>query len=179
MSRVAANVGKLAAAVVLALVPAANAAGCANKAVTAATQSRTLVVYMEEQGGIVLRHTSLIISARGQAAMRFERCMTRFRLDGTLWRKLKAALKQTNMHALAGDYGPVARRAEESTWVIVAGHDTVRITAFSILPELKAKLEPLLGVLDEVISVGKLGLPRPCVSKRTIKSMMQGSRDIP
>ena len=166
--------GKLAAAVALALVPATNAAGCANKTMTVVTQSRTLVAYTEEQGGIVLRHTSLIVSVRGQATMRFERCMTQLRLDGTLWRKLKAALKQTNIHALAGDYGPAVRRAEESTWVIVAGHDTVRITASSIPPELTAKLEPLLRVLDEVISAGKLGLPRSCVSKRTIKSMVRG-----
>jgi hypothetical protein len=161
----------ISAAAMLALVSATSAVGCANKPATATTaQSRTLVAYTEEQAGIVLRHTALIVSARGQATMKFERCVRRFQLGVALWEKLKTAQKQTNMHALAGHYGPATPRPEESSWVIVSGHDTVRITAFSIPSKLRAKMEPLLKVLDEVISVGKRGMPRSCAGKRAMQS---------
>ena len=82
--------------------------------------------------------------------------MVRFRLDGALWRKLGAALKQTNVHAVAGNYVPAARQADESTWVITVGRDRLRIGDFgTIRPELRAKLEPLLKVLVEVLAVGE------------------------
>jgi hypothetical protein len=79
--------------------------------------------------------------------------------------------KQTNVHALAGNHVPTTPRAEESTWMIVVGHDTVRITASSIPPELRAKLEPLLKVLGEAASVGKRDMPQSCSSKRTVNGI--------
>lgn len=157
------------AVAMLALVTATSAIGCANKAVTATPKSGTLVAYTEEQGGIVFRHTSLIVSVRGRATMRFEKCTMRFGLNGALWRRLKTALRLTDMHTLAGDYGPATRHAEESSWVIIVGRDTVRITASSIPSELKTRMEPLLKLLDEVISVGKRDLPRSCTTKQTIE----------
>jgi hypothetical protein len=96
--------------------------------------------------------------------------MVRFQLEGASWRKLETALKQTELHALAGDYGPATRRAEESTWVIVVGHDTVRITASAMPSKLRAGMEPLLKALDEVISVGMRDMPRSCAGKQTAES---------
>jgi hypothetical protein len=155
-------------ATALALAPTSSASSGLNKPVTGSTQSRTFVAYKEEQGGIVFRYRSLIVSTRGQATVRFARCVRRFHLDASLWKRLKTASKQTNVHALAGNHVPAAPRADESTWVIVLGHDTVRITAFSIPPELRAKLEPLFKVLGEVLSVGKRDMPQSCSSKRTV-----------
>jgi hypothetical protein len=157
----------IAATAALTLVPITACSG-ANPPETATTQSHTLVAYKEEQSGIVFRHTSLIVSTRGQATVRFERCVQRLHLDASLWKRLKAALKQTNVHALVGNHVPATPRAEESTWVIVVGHDTVRITASSIPPELRVKLEPLLKVLGEAASVGKRDMPQSCSSKRTV-----------
>lgn len=132
---------------------------------TAPARSRAVVAYTEEQSGIVFRHTSLIVSKRGQATVRYESCVRRFHLGVALWKRLNAALKQTNVHAVAGNHVPVTPHAEESTWVIVVGHDTVRITASSIPPELRARLEPLLKTVEEVVSVGKRRMPQSCGSK--------------
>jgi hypothetical protein len=135
------------------------------------SQSRTLVTYNEEQGGIVFRIRFLLVSADGEATVRFGRCMAQFHLNAALWKRLRAALKQTNLHAVAGDYVPPTLRADESTWVITVGHDRVRITGFSIPQELRVKLEPLLKVLGEVRSVGERRMPPSCSSKWTSRSM--------
>jgi hypothetical protein len=37
-------------------------------------------------------------------------CTVRFHINDALWRKLRAALKQTNVHAVAGNYGRAAGR---------------------------------------------------------------------
>ena len=162
----------IAAATALLLAPmTTSACSGANPSGPATTPSRTLVAYKEERAGIVFRHTSLVVSTRGQATVRFEGCVQRFQLDASLWRRLKAALKQTDVHALAGSHVSAKPGAEESTWVIVVGHDTVRITASSIPSELRMKLEPLLKVLGETGSVGKRDMPQSCSSKRTSKSM--------
>jgi len=134
----------------------------------ASTQPHTLVAYQKEDGGIVFRHTSLVVSTHGQATVRFERCLQRFHLGASLWKKLKAALKQTNVHALAGNHAPATPRADESTWVITVGHDRVRIHGFAIPQELRVKLEPLLKILGEVVSVGERHIPQSCSSKRTV-----------
>jgi hypothetical protein len=140
-------------AAALVLGPAISAA---SQHATAASHSRTVVAYIEEQGGIIFRYKSLAVSTTRQATVRAERRMVRFRVDGALWRKLIVALKQTNVHAVAGNYVPAARRADESTWVITVGRDRVRIGDFgTIRPELRAKLEPLLKVLVEVLAVGE------------------------
>lgn len=153
----------------LALAPA-HAFGGSNKPATANTQSHTLVAYTEEQGGAVFRLASLTVSTRGQATVRFEACVRRFHPRAALWRRLKVAVKQTNVHALAGSHVPATPRADESTWVIAVGHDRVRITAPSIPPELRVKLEPLLKVLGEVLSIGERRMPQSCSSKRVTTS---------
>lgn len=135
-------------------------------ALSPAPRSRTLVTYKEEQGGVVLRLTSLVVSADGRATVRFEGCESRFRLKAKLWKRLRATLRHTNLHALAGDHAPATPGAEESTWVITAGQDKVRITASVIPQELRMKLEPLLKVLGEVRSVGQRHMPASCASKR-------------
>lgn len=161
----------IAAASALLLAPiTTSACSGANPRVPATTRSRTLVAYREEQVGIVSRHTSLIVSMRGQATVKFEGCVRRVQLDVSLWRRLKATLKQTDVHALAGNHVSAKPGAEESSWVIVVGHDTVRITASSIPPELRMKLEPLLKVVGEAVLVGKRDMPQSCSSKRTGKT---------
>lgn len=154
----------------LALVPT-NAYSRANKSVIAPMQSRLLVTYKEERGGIKFRFTSLIVSTDRQAIVRFEGCLVRVHLNAVLWKRLKVALKQTNLHTLAGDYVPATPHADESTWVITVGRDRVRITDFSIPHELRVKLEPLLNILGEVLSVGKRDMPQSCSSNRVITSM--------
>jgi hypothetical protein len=157
------------AALALALA-SAHAFGGSNKPAAANTQSHTLVAYTEEQGGVLFRLASLTVSTRGQATVRFEACVQRFHPRTALWRKLKAAVKQTNVHALAGNHVPATPRADASTWVIVVGRDWVRITAPSIPPALRVKLEPLLNVLGEVLSIGERRMPQSCSSKRIITS---------
>jgi hypothetical protein len=159
---------RLATAAATALVLGTTSASSgANQPVRAPSQLPTLVTYKEEQSGVASRFTRLIVSADRRATVRFEGCTTRFHLNTSLWKRLRAALKQTNLHVIAGDHAPPTPRAEESTWVITVGHDTVRISDFSIPQELRAKLEPLLKVLEEVRSVGEQPMPPSCSSKRT------------
>jgi hypothetical protein len=153
----------IAAATVLALAPT-NALSGANKPITAPTptQSRTLVAYTAE-GGLFFRYTSLIVSARGQSTVTFNRCVVRFRLDATFWKRLKRALKQTNLHAFAGDYPPPPGAADEITEVITVGHDTVRIADFASIPEkVRQELEPLVKILREIVTVGERRMPPSC-----------------
>jgi hypothetical protein len=135
------------------------------------SQSRTLVTYTAE-GGLFFRYTSLIVSARGQSTVTFNSCVVRFRLDAALWKRLKTALKQTNLHALAGDYPPPLGAADEITEVITVGHDTVRITDFASIPEkVRQELEPLVKIVRETVTVGERRMPPSCSSKRTSGSM--------
>jgi hypothetical protein len=128
------------------------------------------VAYDEEQSGIIFRHASLIVSTHGQATVQFEKCVAEIQLKAALWKRLRAALKQTDLHPIAGDYVPPTPRADESTWVITVGHDRVRVTGFSIPQELRVRLEPLLNVLREVRSVGERRMPPPCARKRASNS---------
>lgn len=159
----------IAAAAALALVPP-GALGATSRPATARSQSRALVTYTEEQGGVAFRLTSLVVSADRQATVRFERCEQRSHLSAGLWKRLKVALRQTNLHAVAGDHVSTTPGAEESTWVITVGHDTVRMASPSIPPELRAKLEPLLKVVGEVITGGERHMPQSCSSKRVTTS---------
>ncbi len=135
------------------------------------SQSRTLVAYTAE-GGLSFRHTSLIVLTRGQSTVTFNRCVARFRLNAALWKRLETALKQTNLHAIAGDYSPPPGAADEITEVITVGHDTVRITDFASIPKkVRQELEPLVVSLREIVTVGERRMPPSCSSKRTSKSM--------
>jgi hypothetical protein len=159
----------IAATTALALAPT-NAFSGTNKPITAPTptQSRTLVTYTGE-GGLFFRYTSLIVSARGQSTVAFNKCVVRFRLDTTFWKRLKTALKRTNLHALTGDYPPPPGAADEITEVITVGHDTVRITDFASIPEkMRQELEPLVTILREIVTVGERRMPPSCSSKRTV-----------
>jgi hypothetical protein len=142
------------AVVAVALVPALASSTCDATRPAPAT-SRVLVTYREQQGGIVYRLIALSVSADRRAILKSERCTVRFHVSAALWHRLKAALKQTDPHAIAGNYGPATPRADESTWVITVGPERVRIHDFSISQAMRAKLEPLLKVLLEVLSVGE------------------------
>jgi hypothetical protein len=146
---------------------AASAAGCTDKHEPAGAVSRTrqLLSYREEQGGVVARSTSLTVSTSQRAVVRFEGCMAQLHVGGRAWMKLKRALIRARLHSLAGSYGTTRAEAEQSTWTIVSGRDTIRVRAFTFPPKLRAKLEPLLAVVDEVISTGKRRLPRTCARK--------------
>jgi hypothetical protein len=135
------------------------------------SQSRTLVAYTAE-GGLFFRHTSLIVSTHGQSTVTLNRCVARFRLDAALLKRLETALKQTDVHALAGDYPPPPGAADEITEAITVGHDTVRITDFASIPKkARQELEPLVIILREIVTVGERRMPPSCSSKRTSRSM--------
>jgi hypothetical protein len=137
------------------------------EAITA--QSHTLVTYREE-GGFGGAKGALIVSDRGQATATLGRCATRFHLDAVLWKSLKATLKQTNMHAIAGNYPPPPGSADEITYVITVRRDTVRTSAGTngVIPP--PKLKPLLTVLGKTLSAGERRMARSCGSNRITNS---------
>jgi hypothetical protein len=68
---------------------------------------------------------------------------------------LTFALKQTNMHTLAGDHPPPPGFADEIAYVITVGHDTLRTSPAADGSVPPPKLKPLLTVLDEIVSTGR------------------------
>jgi emfourin len=149
----------IATVTVLALAPANAWSGA--KPVTGFPHRRTLVAYKQE-GGLRFQYKALLVSAHGQAAATTGRCLAWFHLDAALWKSLKATLKQTNMHALAGDYPPPPGAADEFTYEITEGRDTVR-TADGSIPK---ELEPLMKSLREILSAGERHMSQSCSSNQ-------------
>ena len=145
----------LAVAIVLALGTANAWSG--SKPITGFPHSRTLIGY-SQSGGIRFQYKAVLVSARGQVATTSGRCLARFHLDAALWKSLKATLKQTNMHALAGEYPPPSGSADEFEYVVTAWGNTVRAADGSIPNEL----EPLLKRLREVLSAGERQMSQSC-----------------
>ncbi len=146
----------------LALAPTTSACGAANKPITAPTptQSRVLVSFSEE-GGLQYRFASLVVSTHRQATVTSKGRTVRFQLGRARWRKLNAILKQTDLSTVAGDYPPRPGAADEVTYVISVGGDTVRATDASELPErVSHEVEPLRQVSGEIVAVGRRRLEK-------------------
>jgi hypothetical protein len=120
------------------------------------------VTYREE-GGIGGPRGSLIVSSHRRATVMVNggrvpatRRLARFRLSASLWRRLRLTLRRANMRALAGDHLPATPIPDAITYVIRAGHNTVR-AADGAIPR---RLEPLLGVLRKIVVIGERRLKR-------------------
>ena len=160
--------GRTIVATTIALALPISAYSGVNQPVTGSTHSRTLVTYTAE-GGLFFRHTSLIVSLSGRSTLTSNGCAVRFRLDAAFWKRLKTALRQTNVHALAGDYPSPPGAADEITEKITVGHDTVRITDLASIPEkVRQELEPLVTIVREIVTVDERRMPRSCLSHRVI-----------
>lgn len=138
-----------AAAAALAMVSA-----CGNGDPEETAKSRShLLVYYSREGGIRFQASSLAVSTKGVALIKSEGCTARFRLSAVSWRRLRQALKETNLSALAGAYPAPAGAADVISETIAVGHDTVRIGDFSSLPpRAREELGPLVGTLGEVLA---------------------------
>jgi hypothetical protein len=167
---------------ILVLTFTANAAGCTDKRSRklGTTAGKQLLAYREEQGGVVARVTSLTIATNRRAVLQIERCTARFQLSERTWVRLKGAHVRAKIHDLTGDYGTTSPKAEQSTWTIASGQDSIRVRDFTFPPRLRVKLEPLLHLLDEAISTGKRRLPRACTgaAKVSMHSTARASRKI-
>ena len=134
-----------------------------NKVSTHPAQARRLVTYAEEGGLVLRRHLAVLFSDR-TAAVTTGSCGMWFRLKTPLWKRLTAALKGTDMHALAGAYPPFPGSADYITYVFTVGHDTVRITS-TPRPEdetVRQKLKRLSTALAEVVTASERRMPEAC-----------------
>jgi alpha-tubulin suppressor-like RCC1 family protein len=131
------------------------------------SRSRLLVSYYQE-GGIGGPRPSLVVFKDRRAKVTLGRCMARFELRRTAWRKLEAALRGTHLHAIAGSYPPPSGSADEITYVIRSGPDTVRIAPAPQQEneEVMRNLKPLFRVLDRTVSAGERRMPPSCKSSR-------------
>lgn len=128
-----------------------SACGDGGQAETVEGKERTLVSYGRE-GGIRFQSSSLTVSIGGEATVRSGGCTVRFRLEAVLWRRLQQALEGTDFAVLTGDYPPPAGAADLISEEIVAGRNAVRIGDFaSLTAQARRELEPLVGVLGEVL----------------------------
>jgi hypothetical protein len=129
--------------------------------------SGTLITYRQE-GGIGGPRPSLVVSADRRAKVTLGSCGTRFTLRRGAWRELRAAIKGTDIHGIAGNYPPPPGSADMITYVIRTPGGTVRI-APNPEPrneEVMGELGPLLKVLDATVAVGQRHMPASCRSVR-------------
>lgn len=142
--------------------------GCSSEAVSwTATAPRIVVAYRQE-GGIGGPRPSLIVSGDRKARVTLGRCAAKFPLRRRAWNRLRAALRGADLPAIAGDYPPPKNSADVITYVIKAGRNTVRIApaAEPGYDEVMRDLEPLLKVLNKVISAGERRMAKSCKSNR-------------
>jgi hypothetical protein len=132
-----------------------SACGDGDQAETVEGKERTLVSYSRE-GGIRFQSSALTVSIGGEATVRSEGCMVRFRLEAVLWRRLQQALEGTDFAALAGDYPPPAGAADLISEEIVVGRNAVRLGDFASLPaQARRELKPLVGAFGEILGKGE------------------------
>lgn len=129
------------------------------------SRSPTLVSYRQE-GGIGGPRPSLVVSREHGATVTSGRCTAKFGLQLGAWNRLRAALREADMHAIAGSYPPPKGSADEITYVIKAGRDTVRIAPAPQpeYEEVMRHLRPLLKVLNKTVSIGEQRMSPACKS---------------
>jgi hypothetical protein len=128
-------------------------------------QARRLVTYKEEGGDPGFRYRFATVSTNDTAAVTTGSCGGRYRPSRSLWKRLTAALKRTNMHTLAGNYPPRPDAAVGFfTYTITVGRDTVRITSAPTLADERVgrELEPLSRALAEVVTAKERRMPGAC-----------------
>ncbi len=134
-----------------------------------AASSRTgVVVSYRQEGGIGGPRPSLVVSKGRRARVTLGRCTAKLALRPRAWRKLRVAVRDADIQAIAGDYPPPAGSADEITYVIRTRAGTVRI-APSPEPrseEVMRRLKPLLKVLNGLVWAGERGMPSSCRSSR-------------
>lgn len=134
---------------------------------TASARPHVVVSYRQD-GGIGGPRPSLVVSKGRKATVTFGRCTTRFALRLREWSRLRAALRDADLPAIAGDYPPPTGSADMIVHVIEAGRSTVRI-ALPPQPEHEEVVRatrPLLEVLNRTVSAGKRRMPSSCNSNR-------------
>jgi trimeric autotransporter adhesin len=122
-----------------------------------------LVSYRLE-GGIGGPRPALVVYRDRGARVTLRGCTAKFELRLRAWRKLRAALRDAHLHAIAGNYPAPNGSADVITYVIMVGPDAVRIAPAS-QPENEAvmrDLEPLLKVLGKMVSGGERRMPPSC-----------------
>jgi hypothetical protein len=127
------------------------------------------MVSYRQEGGIGGPRPSLIVSRDRRARVTLGGCTTKFALRPRAWDSLRAALRGAHLHAIAGDYPPPKGAADEITYVIEAGQDTVRI-APAPQPENEEAmrdLRPLLKALNKAVSAGKRRMRPSCKGNRS------------
>lgn len=129
------------------------------------TSSRphVLVSYRQE-GGLGGPRPSLVVSRGRRARVTLGGCTAKFALRRGPWNKLRAALGEADLPTIAGDYPPPKGSADEITYVIKAGKNTVRI-APAPEPEneeVMRDLRALLKALNKTVSAGERRMPSSC-----------------
>jgi len=141
--------------------------GCNPKTVkgTETSPSRPPVVSYRREGGLVGgMGPFVVVSKDRRATVTDGACTARFRLKPGSWNRLRAALRDADLPANAGDYPPPDGAADMFTYTIEAGRDTVRITD-AVRPEheeVKRDLQPLLEAMSRTVLIGMQRMPQPC-----------------
>ncbi len=119
--------------------------------------ARRVVVFYRQEGGIGGPQPSLVVFPARRARVTLGRCTTKFELHPKAWRQLRAVLRHTHLHALAGNYPAPNGSADVISYVIRAGRDTVRIAPapHQENEEVMRDLEPLLKVLSNTVLAGE------------------------
>jgi hypothetical protein len=130
------------------------------------SRPRVLVSYRQE-GGIGGPRPSLVVTKDRRARVTLGGCTAKFALGHRIWNRLRAALRGTHLHAIAGNYPPLKGSADAITYVIRASGEVVRIAPPQPEhEEVMRDLWPLLKVLNKTVSAGERRMPSSCKSSR-------------
>jgi hypothetical protein len=110
-----------------------------------------VLITFRQEGGLRFQQRSLIVFAHHRATATISGRVVRFALSSPLWHKLTTALRQTNLHTLAGNYPPPPGAADEFIYIVTVGHDTIRAADGSV-PRAAV---PLINALREVLALGE------------------------
>lgn len=146
---------------------AAGACGAGGKPAGSDSSGRRLLFYRQE-GGIGGPRPSLTVFKQARARLQLGRCSTSFSLPTRAWRRLRAALGEADISAVAGDYPPPRGAADEITYVLRSGSSEVRLAPAPRAANEKvlAQLQPLLTVLSRTVASGERRLPPSCARSR-------------
>jgi hypothetical protein len=153
--------GSIVAVALVVLVASLSGIACGATTTSTGGSTGRLLTYREE-GGIGGPRPALAVSTQGRATLRLGSCNVGYALGEPLWRRLRVALRRADLDSIAGDYPAPSGTADMITYVVrSAGHE-VSIAPDPRYAAVLEQIEPLLGVLGNVVAKGRSKMLAGC-----------------
>jgi hypothetical protein len=155
------KIGSIVAVSLVVLVASLSGIACGATATRTGESAGLLLTYREE-GGIGGPRPALTVSKQGRATLRLGSCNVGYALGEPLTRRLRVALRRADLGSIAGDYPPPSGTADMITYVVRSAGHQVSIAPDPRYEAVLEQIEPLLGVIGNVIAKGRSKMPPGC-----------------